>query len=73
MPSLDVEEAFERQWRLGEVFWHLLVSVIVLSSEGISTPTTPNYPRLGWRHDKDRSGAAESQDGHCHFGSRQQP
>ena len=46
----------------------------LLSSEEISTPTTPNYPQsIGWKHDKGRSGAAESQDGCRHFGSRQKP
>ena len=36
-------------------------------------PQLPTTPPIGWKHDKGRSGAVESQDGCRHFGSRQKP
>ena len=55
-------------------------SMVVCGTEGecwvlteYPLPQLPTTPSLGWKHGKGRSGAAESQDGHCHFGSRHQP
>ena len=42
----------------------------LLISEGLSTPTTPTTPSIGWMHEDVRNGAAEYQNGHCDFGSQ---
>ena len=36
-------------------------------------PQLPSTPPVGWMHAKGRRGDADSQDGHCHFGSRHKP
>ena len=38
-----------------------------------SLPQSTAIPSIGWMHEDVWNGAAEYQNGHCHFGSRQQP
>ena len=41
--------------------------------EGWALPQFPSTPPLGWKNEDNRIGAAEYQNGHRHFGSRQKP